>query len=229
MKAMIALVLVSALVSGGIAVSDSSDADEGFTVTDSTGKTFTYSAASEHIIVTGYAATLTIIESGMAEKIYAVDQYGAVAFDDKGLERPANVWTTTYNDTSALKSNIVHAGESGFDIAGSGDQDPAVGSADGRCPSASVVELGQTDALKTQSPQKMVHQASGQTVTGLEYDPGPICPLDRPVREGERPSELLMIHGGQIGLHCLQPTRFHEEMDEFLHRPGIQTEIPFSD
>lgn len=117
MKAMIALVLVSALVSGGIAVSDSSDADEGFTVTDSTGKTFTYSAASEHIIVTGYAATLTIIESGMAEKIYAVDQYGAVAFDDKGLERPANVWTTTYNDTSALKSNIVHAGESGFDIA----------------------------------------------------------------------------------------------------------------
>ena len=117
MKAMIALVLVSALVSGGIAVSDSSDADEGFTVTDSTGKTFTYSAASEHIIVTGYAATLTIIESGMAEKIYAVDQYGAVAFDDKGLERPANVWTTTYNDTSALKSNIVHAGENGFDIA----------------------------------------------------------------------------------------------------------------
>ena len=44
MKAMIALVLVSALVSGGIAVSDSSDADEGFTVTDSTGKTFTYSS-----------------------------------------------------------------------------------------------------------------------------------------------------------------------------------------
>lgn len=87
-KALIALILVSAMASGCIAAGDASDAGTGFTVTDSTGKTFSYSAPSDKIIVTGYAATLTLIDAEMASKIFAVDQYGAVAFDDRDLDRP---------------------------------------------------------------------------------------------------------------------------------------------
>ncbi len=114
-KIITAVLLASAVILGCVTVSDSSDADTGFTVTDSTGKDFLYSAPSEHIIVTGYAVTLTLIDAGMAGKIYAVDQYGADAFKDRGIELPSRVWTTTYGDTSALKSNIVHAAEEGFD------------------------------------------------------------------------------------------------------------------
>ncbi len=113
-KALIALVLVSAMVSGGVATGDASDADTGFTVTDSTGKTFGYSAPSEKIIVTGYAAALTLIDAGMASKIFAVDQYGAAAFEDRGLEKPRE-YKFTYGDTSGFKSSLIGAVSDGFD------------------------------------------------------------------------------------------------------------------
>lgn len=113
-KALIALILVSAMASGCIAAGDASDAGTGFTVTDSTGKTFSYSAPSDKIIVTGYAATLTLIDAEMASKIFAVDQYGAVAFDDRDLDRP-RVYNFTYGDTSGFKSSLIGAAAAGFD------------------------------------------------------------------------------------------------------------------
>lgn len=113
--AVIATVAILALAAFCAAPASEGDASQSFTITDSTGTGYAYSAPSERIIVTGYAATLTLIDAGMASKIYATDQYGQVAFDDEciGLG-DTKVFRTSYSDVSGLKSSIIGAVDDGF-------------------------------------------------------------------------------------------------------------------
>ena len=48
----------------------------GFDVTDGTGRTFHYDKPSDHVIVAGFAVTLTVVDLGLADKIVATDTYG---------------------------------------------------------------------------------------------------------------------------------------------------------
>lgn len=108
-------IAVLAVIAAALCAAPSSDADaSSFTITDSTGATTDYSGPSDNIIVTGYAATLTLIDAGEASKIYATDQYGKVAFEEKGLEAP-RVYSFTFGDNSVLKSSIIEAAGNGFD------------------------------------------------------------------------------------------------------------------
>lgn len=109
-----ALAAVLITIAAALCAAPASDADPSFTITDSTGSTSEYSGPSDNIIVTGYAATLTLIDAGQASKVYATDQYGKVAFEEKGLEAP-RIYTFTYNDNSMLKSSIIEAAGNGFD------------------------------------------------------------------------------------------------------------------
>lgn len=64
---------------------EASATDTSFTVTDTSGKTFSFAGPSTHIVVFGYAATLTVLECGGSSKIYACDTYGQQAYADQGL------------------------------------------------------------------------------------------------------------------------------------------------
>ncbi|MDR1691131.1 MAG: hypothetical protein LBR42_04750 [Candidatus Methanoplasma sp.] len=77
MKKQIALIAVLTLTAAGFLgiAADSSDA-AGFDITDGTGRTFHYDQPSEHIVVAGFAVTLTMIDLGFADKIVATDTYG---------------------------------------------------------------------------------------------------------------------------------------------------------
>lgn len=112
--AVAAAVAILALAALCAAPASDADASGAFTITDTTGATSEYSGPSDNIIVTGYAATLTLIDAGQASKVYATDQYGKVAFEEKGLEAP-RVFSFTFGDNSMLKSNIVEAADNGFD------------------------------------------------------------------------------------------------------------------
>jgi len=52
----------------------------GFDVTDGTGRTFHYDSPSERVVVTGYAATLTLIDLGHASRVAATDTYGSYEY-----------------------------------------------------------------------------------------------------------------------------------------------------
>lgn len=77
MKKHIALAVVAMFVFTGFVgiTADSSDA-AGFDITDGTGRTFHYDKPSDHIIVAGFAVTLTVIDLGFVDKIVATDTYG---------------------------------------------------------------------------------------------------------------------------------------------------------
>ncbi len=111
-----AILAVVAIALMTIATVPATDADtpQPFAITDSTGTVSEYSGPSENIIVTGYAATLTLIDAGSASRIYATDQYGRDAFEDKGLEAP-RTFTFTFGDNSMLKSDIIGSVDDGFD------------------------------------------------------------------------------------------------------------------
>lgn len=64
-----------------------SDAVEetGFDVTDGLGNTFHFDAPAEHIVTSGYAATLTVADAGEIDKIVAVDKYST--YESSGDEK----------------------------------------------------------------------------------------------------------------------------------------------
>lgn len=109
----VAVLLIVSVIIGAVAISDGSCAETGFSITDSTNMEFSYSSCSEKIIVTGYAVTSTLIQAGMKDKIYAVDQYGAKAFTDNGLDRPSNVWELNTNNTKGFEEKVIEASENG--------------------------------------------------------------------------------------------------------------------
>ncbi len=75
-KAGAAVAILALLMSCGIVLqSDLSDADEPFTVTDGTGREFSFTGAAEHIVSGGTGATLTIADAGALSKIAAADKY----------------------------------------------------------------------------------------------------------------------------------------------------------
>ncbi len=116
-NAIIATLLVAVLaVTAASCIVPASDGetDQGFVITDSTGKQSVYDGPSDQIMVFGYAATLTLLDAGAASKIYATDQYGEQAFVEKGIAVP-KVFKTSYSDATQLKSNIIGSVDDGFD------------------------------------------------------------------------------------------------------------------
>jgi len=78
----ISLVAVIVLFSG-VFVAVASDASQGAnptTITDGTGKTFTYSEPTQHIVTMGYASTLTVAMLGEIDKIVATDTYSTYSY-----------------------------------------------------------------------------------------------------------------------------------------------------
>ncbi|MDR2846595.1 MAG: hypothetical protein LBV63_04865 [Candidatus Methanoplasma sp.] len=108
------IIAIAALLSGlAVAiVGDGSDASGSFTIedgtTDSTGaltpRTFEYAGPSEHVVTTGYASTLTVVELGYADKIVATDTYGAYSYNKderlKDLDVPSlgSIGSASNND-----------------------------------------------------------------------------------------------------------------------------------
>jgi len=78
---LIAVFIVTAVPAAGL-LSDDSTADTSFTITDTTGKEFTFDGSSDHIAVFGYACTLTVLDCGGADKIVATDKHGAESISD---------------------------------------------------------------------------------------------------------------------------------------------------
>ena len=116
-NAIIATLLVAVLAvtaASCIVPASEGETDQGFVITDSTGKQSVYDGPSDQIMVFGYAATLTLLDAGAASKIYATDQYGEQAFVEKGIAVP-KVFKTSYSDATQLKSNIIGSVDDGFD------------------------------------------------------------------------------------------------------------------
>lgn len=61
-------------------LAESSDGAGGFDVTDGTGRTFHYDRPSDHVILAGFAVTLTVVDLGLAYKIVATDTYGGYSY-----------------------------------------------------------------------------------------------------------------------------------------------------
>lgn len=69
----LAMVLICIPISS--VLTDVSEADVPFSVTDGTGRSFDYSAPADRIVSAGSGATVTIADAGMLSKIVAVDKY----------------------------------------------------------------------------------------------------------------------------------------------------------
>lgn len=69
-----------------VQVADVDAEDTGaFDITDGTGETFHFEGAAEHIVTSGFATTLTVIDAGAIDKIVAVDKYST--YEQTGDER----------------------------------------------------------------------------------------------------------------------------------------------
>jgi ABC-type Fe3+-hydroxamate transport system substrate-binding protein len=83
-----------------------SSADSSFTVTDGVGTSFTFSAATSHIVTMGYGATLTVAELGQMSKIVAIDKYSQYSYTKNetlnGIDEQAvdlgSLYSSTNND-----------------------------------------------------------------------------------------------------------------------------------
>lgn len=108
------LVLVMCLAGATIMYSDDSDADGSFTITDTTGKIFEYSSASDKVVAFGYSATLTVAQSGQVAKLYAVDKYGKEALTDYGYTfSGVDVATCSSSNADSIYTQLVQAKEAG--------------------------------------------------------------------------------------------------------------------
>lgn len=114
-------VLVLLVISFVPLFSDDSDADSGFTITDGTGRTFTYSGASEHIVSAGSGATVTIADAGMISKIVAVDKYSTYSYtgyeqlrDLDAIDLGSFYGTSNHDNIVTRMTELVTNGEFGL-------------------------------------------------------------------------------------------------------------------
>ncbi|AIZ56654.1 corrinoid ABC transporter substrate-binding protein [Candidatus Methanoplasma termitum] len=106
----ISLVSVLILFSGlsVVVFSDNSNgADSTTTITDGTGKTFTYARPAEHIVTMGYASTLTVAMLGETDKIIAVDTYSTYNYTKDERLAGLNALNLGSIYTSSNNDNIV--------------------------------------------------------------------------------------------------------------------------
>lgn len=54
--------------------------DPGFDITDGTGETFHFDGASEHIVTSGFATTVTVADAGAIDKLVAVDKFSTYEY-----------------------------------------------------------------------------------------------------------------------------------------------------
>lgn len=113
----LALVLTAAFVITAVPlVSSETDADSSFTVTDTTGETFNFSGPVDKVVVFGYAATLTVLDSGAGAKLVATDKYGMQnitgneEYSDLNVE---TIPTLSSTNTDALYTWFLQAVEDG--------------------------------------------------------------------------------------------------------------------
>ncbi|MDR0523092.1 MAG: hypothetical protein LBG62_01510 [Candidatus Methanoplasma sp.] len=78
---LITISLVAALAMASFVVLSSDDASAAssspYEITDGTGQVFRYDRPSDHVVVAGFAAALTLVDLGLASKIVGTDTYGA--------------------------------------------------------------------------------------------------------------------------------------------------------
>lgn len=77
---MLSILAVGALVCVTLCAADVSAEDQGFDVTDGTGRTFHFDGAAEHIVLNGSGAALTVADAGAVDKIVAVDKYSTYGY-----------------------------------------------------------------------------------------------------------------------------------------------------
>ncbi|MFA6769191.1 MAG: hypothetical protein WCR86_12300, partial [Parabacteroides sp.] len=87
-----AFVAVVFLVVSAAPSIDTASADSEFSVTDSTGQTYTFSSPVDHIVTLGYGFTITAVESGCVDKIVGIDKYSKYSYtNDERMEVLNNV------------------------------------------------------------------------------------------------------------------------------------------
>ncbi|MCQ2071241.1 MAG: hypothetical protein MJZ68_08935 [archaeon] len=74
--------MVFAFTVAPVAITDVSDADSSFTVTDGKGNTVSFDKVPEHIVTIGKGVTATAIEIGVLDKVLVCDSYSAKATED---------------------------------------------------------------------------------------------------------------------------------------------------
>ncbi|MCB5280055.1 MAG: hypothetical protein M0Q19_09905 [Candidatus Cloacimonetes bacterium] len=116
-----AFVAVVFLVVSAVTSVDTASADSEFSVTDSTGQTYTFSSPVDHIVTLGYGFTITVVESGCADKIVGIDKYSKYSYtNDERMEVLNNVivvGTGYTSDSDNILANMVQLVDSGkFDI-----------------------------------------------------------------------------------------------------------------
>lgn len=81
----LAIAAVVVLVSTALVATEADAEDTGFDITDGMGDTFHFDGPAEHIVTSGYAATLTVADAGEIDKIVAVDRYST--YEQSGDEK----------------------------------------------------------------------------------------------------------------------------------------------
>jgi ABC-type Fe3+-hydroxamate transport system substrate-binding protein len=120
-KKMIVAILVLSFLVVSIPISSlDSSADtstsSSFTVTDGNGNTFTFDGAVDHVVIFGYAATLTVAETGNISKIIACDMYSQYSYySDSRLAtlNAYNLGSPYTSDFSSVETWLLQAVEDG--------------------------------------------------------------------------------------------------------------------
>jgi len=108
---MMAFVAVAFLVISAVPSIDTASADSEFSVTDSTGQSYTFSSPVDHIVTMGYGFTITVVESGCADKIVGIDKYSTYSYtkDERMevLDDVTEVGTGYTSDKDGILANMV--------------------------------------------------------------------------------------------------------------------------
>lgn len=111
-----AMLVLSSVGVASMCLDTAAAADTSFTVTDYNGKTFSFDGPVEHIVVFGYAATLTITEAGGINKIIACDKYSVYDYykDERLKNLNAYDLGSPYGtDFSGMRTWLLKAVENG--------------------------------------------------------------------------------------------------------------------
>lgn len=113
-----AIVAVAMMAVSAIAIPVDADGDSSFTITYTLkNKTYNvnFDGPTDKVVVFGYAAALTVLDTGKVSKLYACDKYGDDAFAEKGLTRGDCKLIPNLSSTNveAICSQLIQAVDSG--------------------------------------------------------------------------------------------------------------------
>lgn len=114
----VAVIAVAMMALSAIAVPVDADGDTSFDITYTLkNKTYNvhFDGPTDKVVVFGYAAALTVLDTGKVSKLYACDKYGDDAFAEKGLKRGdcKTIPNLSSTNVESICSQLIQAAEKG--------------------------------------------------------------------------------------------------------------------